>query len=92
MVPFAIEDCGRLGAHAQAFLRTLVERVVRQGRRSRAPLRDPSRSVLRSDGVTMVSLWAQRWHRHISSWLHLSLSRQFLRLFRPQQASEDIFS
>ncbi len=48
---------GRLGAHAQAFLRTLVERVVRQGRRSRAPTRDPSGIVLHSDGATQVSLW-----------------------------------
>ena len=56
LVPFAIEDGGRLGAHAQAFLRTLAERVARQGRRSRAPSRDPSGSVLRSEGATQVSL------------------------------------
>jgi hypothetical protein len=29
LVPFAVEDGGRLGAHAQAFLRSLVERAVR---------------------------------------------------------------
>jgi hypothetical protein len=55
-VPFAIEDGGRLGAHAHAFLRTLAERAVRQGQRSRAPLRDPSGTVLLSDGATQVSL------------------------------------
>ncbi len=38
LVPFAVEDGGRLGAHAQAFLRILAERAVRQGRRSRPPL------------------------------------------------------
>ena len=48
--------------------------------------------VLRSDGATHVSLWIERWQRHIPSWLHLSLSRQLLRLFRPRQAAEDIFS
>jgi len=74
LVPFAVEDGGRLGAHAQAFLRTLAERVVQHGRRSRAPSRDPSGMVLRIDGATHVSLWVQRWQRHISSWLHLSLS------------------
>jgi hypothetical protein len=40
---------------------------------------DPSGAVVRGDGATKVSLWVQRWQRHISSWLHLSLSRQLLR-------------
>jgi hypothetical protein len=52
VVPFAIENGGRLGAHAQAFLRSLDERVVRHGRRSRSVARDPSGSILRSDGAT----------------------------------------
>ena len=67
LVPFAVEDGGRLGAHAQAFLRSLAERAVRQGRRSRPAMRDPSGAVVRSDGATQVSLWVQRWQRHISS-------------------------
>ena len=93
MVSFAVEDGGRLGAHAHAFLRSLAERAVRQGRRSRAQARGPGGMVLRSDGVTQVSLWVRRWQRHISSWLHLSLSRQLLiRLFCPQRAAEDICS
>ena len=92
LVPFAVEDGGRLGAHAHAFLHTLAERAVRQGRRSRAQLRDLGGNVLRSDGATQVSLWVQRWQRHISSWLHLSLSRQLLRLFCPQQVAEDFYT
>ncbi len=92
LVPFAVEDGGRLGAHAQAFLRALAERAVAQGRMSRPPLRDPSGCVVRGDGATQVSLWVQRWQRHISTWLHISLSRQLLRLFCPQQAAEDFFS
>jgi len=36
LIPFAVENGGRLGAHAQAFLHMLAERAVRQGRRSRA--------------------------------------------------------
>ena len=92
LVPFAVEDGGRLGAHAQAFLRSLVERAVRQGRRSRAQTRGPGKTVLMSDGATQVSLWVHRWQRHISSWLHLSLSWQLLRLFCPLQAAADIYS
>jgi len=83
LVPFAVEDGGRLGAYAHAFLRSLAERIVRQGRRSCAQARNPGGMVLRSDGATQVSLWIQRWQRHISSWLHLSLSRKLLRLFCP---------
>jgi len=83
LVSFAIEDGGRMGAHAHAFIGTLAERDVQPGRRSRALARDPGGSVLRSDGATQVSLWVQRWQLHISSWLHLSMSRQLLRLFRP---------
>ncbi len=92
LVPFAVEDGGRLGAHAQAFLRSLAERAVRQGRWSRPPMRDPSGMIGRGDGATQVSLWVQRWQRLISSWLHLSLSRQLLRLFTPQQAGVDLYS
>ena len=50
LIPFAVEDGGRLGAHAQAFLHTLAERAVRLGRRSRAQLRDPGGDVSRGDG------------------------------------------
>ena len=92
LVPFAVEDGGRLGAHAQAFLRTLAERAVSQGRRSRPALCDPSGTILRGDGATQVSLWVQRWQRHISAWLHLCLSRQLLRLFIPKHAGEDVYS
>jgi hypothetical protein len=93
LIPFAVEDGGRLGAHAQAFLHSLAKRAVRQGRRSRAQLRDPGGNVSRGDGATHVSLWIQRWLRHISSfWLHLSLSKQLLRLFRPQQAAASFYT
>ena len=92
LVLFAVEDGGRLGAHAQAFLCTLAERAIRQGRRSHAQLRDPGRDVLRNDGATQVSLWVQRWQRHISSWMYLSLTRQLMRLFCPQQAADDFYT
>ena len=56
LVPFAVEDGGRLGAPAQAFLRSLAERVVCQGRRCRPSALDPSGNVVRGDGATQVSL------------------------------------
>ncbi len=67
LIPFAMDDGVRLGAHAQAFLCTLAERAVRQGRRSRAQLRGLGGNVLRSDGATQVSLWVHRLQLHISS-------------------------
>ena len=57
LVIFAVEDGGRLGVHEQSLLRSLAERAVRQCRRSRAPSRDPSGAILRSDGATRESLW-----------------------------------
>ena len=30
-----------------------------------------------------VSLWMQRWQNRLSTWLHVSLSQQILRLYRP---------
>ncbi len=92
LIPFAVEDGERLGAHDQTFLHTLAERAVSQGRRSRAQLRDPGGNVSRGDGATQVSLWVQRWQRHISFWLHISLSTQLLRLFRPQHAAESFYT
>ena len=56
LVPFAVEDGIRLGAHTQVFLCSLAERAVRHGRRSRSPTREPKGNILRSDGVTHVSL------------------------------------
>ena len=47
MVPFAVEDGGLLGAHAHTFLRTLAERTVRQGRKSRPTSLDPGGNVAR---------------------------------------------
>jgi len=92
LIPFPVEDGWGLGAHAQAFLRILAERAVRSGRRSRAQLWDPGGNVSSGDGATQVPLWVQRWQRHISSWLHLSLSRQLLRLFCPHHAAEDLYT
>jgi hypothetical protein len=53
LVSFAVEDGGRLGAHAQSFLRSLAERAVRQGRRSHSPSRDSNRCIMRTDDATI---------------------------------------
>jgi len=50
LVRFAVENGGRLGAHAHAFLRSLAERADCQGRRSRAQTRDPGGTVFRVMG------------------------------------------
>ena len=75
LVPFAMEDGGTLGAHAHALLKTLAEHAVSAGLycSSRSPLSPPMQ----------VSLWTQRWQHRLSTWLHVSLSRQLLRLYRP---------
>jgi hypothetical protein len=60
LVPFAVEDGGRLGAHALPLLRALAERAFHQGRRSRPALCDPNGVIIRSDDASQVSLWVQR--------------------------------
>ena len=76
-VPFAMEDGGTLGAHALALLKRLAEYAVAHGcynsPDSRSPLTPPMQ----------VSLWMQRWQQRLSTWLHVSLSQQILRLYRP---------
>jgi len=78
LVPFAIEDGGRLGGHAQALLGALATSTMAKGMtppfaRCTADLTYPMQ----------ISLWVRRWHQRISSWLHLSLSRHTLRLLCP---------
>ena len=77
LVPFAMEDGGILGAHAQALLKTLAEHAVSDGRYSSPDSRTPLSPAMQ------VSLWTQRWQHRLSSWLHSSLSQQLLRLHRP---------
>ena len=57
LVYFALNDGGRLGAHAHFFLRALAERAVSQGRKSRPTTCDPNGVILCSDGASDVSLW-----------------------------------
>ena len=82
LVPFAIEDGGRLGAHAHAPLRALAIAALSKGR---SPpfvkgIENMSRNML-------VSLWVRRWQQRLSTWLHLAISRHTLRLLCPQIAA-----
>ena len=54
LVPFALEDGSRLGAHAQALLRSFATLVVEKGRRPPRAYRDSSSST-----PTLASLWVQ---------------------------------
>ena len=71
LVPFAVEEGGRMGAHALALLRQLAERGVASGhlRRQFTP-KHPAQCV---------AYWVRRWMRRISATIHFSLSRQLLR-------------
>ena len=83
LVPFAMEDGGTLGAHALALLKQLAEFSVSRGSfcspDSRAPLTAPMQ----------VSLWVQ--HR-LSTWLHVTLSQQLLRMYHPDGALSAVLS
>ena len=75
-----MEDGGTLGdAHALlALLKQLAEFAVARGCFSSpdswAPLTAPMQ----------VSLWMQRWQHRLSTWLHVTLSQQLLRLCHPE--------
>ena len=85
-VPFAIEDGGTLGAHALALLKQLAEFAVSRGSfsspDSRAPLTAPMQ----------VLLWVQRWQHRLSTWLHVTLSQQLLRMYHPDGALSAVLS
>jgi hypothetical protein len=82
LVPFAIEDGGRLGAHAQALLRSLASAALAKGRSP--PF---ARGVDNLTHNMQISLWVRRWQHRLSAWVHLSISRQAMRLLCPAGAA-----
>ncbi len=82
LVPFAIEDGGRLGAHAQALLRALAIAALSKGRRP--PFVKGAETMSHN---MLVSQWVRRWQQRLSAWLHLAISRHTLRLLCPQIAA-----
>ena len=78
LVPSALEDGGRLGAHAHALLRSFAALAIEKGRRPPLAYKESS-----SIAPTLASLWVQRWQQRLSIWMHLALSKQVLRILCP---------
>ena len=78
LVPFALEDGGRLEAHAQALLRALATTTLAKGR-----IPPFARGTEDMTHPMLVSLWVRRWQQRISAWLHLAISRHAVRLLCP---------
>ena len=87
LVPFAMEDGGRIGAHGQAVLRMLAEYAVAKGKMPSLPAR--ATPLLPPE---VVALWVRRWQQRLSVWLHLTLSRQVMRYLAPSLVGGVSFS
>ena len=74
-----------IGAHALAFLRSLAEHAVSQG------VFCAPDSFASLKPAMQVSLWVQRWQQRLSDWLHVSLSRQLLRLYQPADSFDLVY-
>ena len=81
LVPFAIEDGGRLGAHAQALLRSLAAAALAKGRTPPFAM-----GVERLAYNMQISLWVRRCQQRLSALVHLSISRHAVRLLCPPVA------
>ena len=75
IAPFAIEDGGRLGAHAQDLLRAMAASTPAKGRKP--PF---TKGVEDMTHAMLVSQWVKRWQQRISAWMHLAISRHVVRL------------
>ena len=76
LVPFVVEDGGRLGQHALALLRELAEKGVGGGE-----LRTPETWGLQRP-AQMVAYWIRRWMAHLSAFTHITLSSVLLEAVR----------
>ena len=77
-----MEDGILLGAHAHAFLLGLPRMVVQRNKHYRPlMLLDSVGELAKGEKTTtQINLRVQRWHMRLSSWLHVTLSRQLLRM------------
>ena len=78
LVPFAMEDGGRLGAHVQALLRALALAALSKG-----GIPPTARRMVDAPRPMQVSMWDRLWHQRLSSWLHVALSRLAMRFLCP---------
>ena len=86
LVPFALEDGGRLGAHAHALLRSFATLAIEKGRRPPLAYRDSS-----SSAPTLAYMWVQIWQQRLSTWIYLALSKQVLRIMCPDAAARQSY-
>jgi len=77
LIPFVMEDGGRLGDQGQALLLLLAERAVASGY-IKTP---PSWNTLGT--AALVSLSVRRWQQRLSAWLHVKTARLLLRQSSP---------
>ncbi len=82
LIPFAMEDGGRIGAHGLAALRMLAEYVVTMGKSP--PTSVCARVLLPPEAVAM---WMRRWQHKLSIWLHLIMARHVIRYLAPSVAA-----
>ena len=76
LVPFAIEDGERLGAHALfTLLRALATATLEKGRRPPFAYRAHAVSA-----PTIASMWVRRWQMRMSTWFHLAIFKHVIRL------------
>ena len=78
LVPFAMEDGGRLGAHTLALVPALA--IVALDKGKRPPFAYMSVGLY---APTILSLWVQRWQQRLSTWLHLAISKHVTKLLCP---------
>jgi hypothetical protein len=82
LVPFSVEDGGRLGAHALALLTVLATVALEKGHQPPNVYR-----FHRPLAPARASLWIQRWQQRLSSWLHLAVPKHGIRLLCPDTAT-----
>ena len=75
LVPFVVKDGGRLGAHALALLKALD--IVALEKDCQPP---HAYRACATSTPTQASLWARRWHQHMSTWPNLAISKHVIRL------------
>jgi len=77
LIPFVVEDGGRMGDQSQALLLLLAERAVASGY-IKTP---PSWNTLST--ASLVSLTVRRWQHRLSAWLHVKTARLLVRQSSP---------
>ena len=81
LISFVIEDGGRTGSQADAWLWQLAGMAVDSGH-----IRPPA-SWHTPDASALIASTVRRWEQRISAWLHTKLSSLLLRRTKPDGVS-----